>query len=98
MQIIVTGGTGFIGSALIWRLIESGHRVIVVSRRDQHASGVPNQVEYVQGDPTEEGEWQDAASQADAAVNLAGASIFQRWSEKTKNEFTTVESSLHEIW
>jgi uncharacterized protein (TIGR01777 family) len=84
MQIIVTGGTGFIGPGLIWRLTEIGHGVTVVSRRDQNVIGLPNHVDFVQGDPAQEGEWQESAAQADAAINLAGASIFQRWSEKTK--------------
>lgn len=84
MQIIVTGGTGFIGPGLIWRLTELGHQVTVVSRRDQDTVGIPNHVDFIQDDPTREGEWQEAAAQADAAINLAGASIFQRWSHKTK--------------
>ena len=84
MRILITGGTGFIGTTLVWRLAEMGHEVTVLSRRDQNTSGVPNKVDYVQGDPTREGAWQEAASQADAAINLAGASIFQRWSNKTK--------------
>lgn len=84
MRILVTGGTGFIGPTLIWRLTEMGHHVTVVSRRDQDVIGLPNNVDFVQGDPTREGEWQEAAAQADAAVNLAGASIFQRWSNKKK--------------
>ena len=32
MHILITGGTGFIGSALTKRLIEQGHAVTVLSR------------------------------------------------------------------
>ena len=42
MNILITGGTGFIGSALIQRLIEEGHNVTVLSR-------LPDKVEILCG-------------------------------------------------
>ncbi len=38
MKIIVTGGSGFIGSAIVWRLNELGHDdIVIVDRRDDPA-------------------------------------------------------------
>lgn len=38
MKIIVTGGSGFIGSAIVWRLNERGHDdIVVVDRKDDAA-------------------------------------------------------------
>jgi len=39
---------------------------------------------YLQGDPTQKGSWQEAIKNHDAAVNLAGASIFAKWTEEHK--------------
>ena len=40
MKIIVAGGTGFVGRALVERLRENGHEAVVLSRRDKSVSGV----------------------------------------------------------
>ena len=38
LKIIVTGGTGFIGHALVDVLARKGHEVVVLSRKAGHAS------------------------------------------------------------
>lgn len=85
MNVFVTGGTGFIGSEISQRLIEEGHQVTVLTRKSSKARrALPENVNVVEGDPTREGEWQQEVARHDAVVNLAGASIFNRWSEKYK--------------
>lgn len=78
MRVLVTGGTGFIGEAMIPALQEKGYEVAVLTRSP--SSGVVPQVEYVQ-DP-------DALSgPVDAVINLAGASLAdKRWSPAYKAE------------
>ena len=48
MNILVTGGTGFLGKRLVQKLIEKRHKVIVYSRH-QHED-MPEKVEMVEGD------------------------------------------------
>ncbi len=85
MRVFITGGTGFIGSKLSRKLVESGHEVTVLTRDSRKAKGVlPHSVSIVEGNPTKEGDWQEAVAQNDAVVNLAGASIFSRWSKGYK--------------
>ena len=43
-------------------------------------------ISYVVGDPTQEGPWMGAVPEADWIINLAGASIFTRWTAGHKQE------------
>jgi hypothetical protein len=54
-------------------------------------------VALCQGDPTRPGPWQEEAAGHDAFINLAGASIFQRWSREYKEAIlaSRVESTAN---
>ena len=84
MKIMMTGGTGFIGRALAGRLVEEGHEVMVLTRSASSRRNAPPGLTLVQGDPREPGDWQQQAASADGLVNLAGASIFGRWTDQYK--------------
>jgi uncharacterized protein (TIGR01777 family) len=78
MKIVVTGGTGFLGSALAESLAAEGHDVVSVSRV---AGGAYKGVRYLSG-PSGYAE----IDGADAVVNLAGAGIAdRRWSLARKD-------------
>jgi UDP-glucose 4-epimerase len=54
MNILVTGGAGFIGSHMAERLVREGHHVVVVdSEATGRAENVPPGVHYVRGDVTD---------------------------------------------
>lgn len=90
MDIVVTGGTGFIGRALCASLQQAGHRVTVVTRRPQKVNrligaGV-TAAERGEGDT---GAWEQTLERADAVINLAGAPIADaRWSASRKRLLT----------
>jgi uncharacterized protein len=81
MKIFLTGGTGFVGKSLAPALIREGHEVTVLTRSGK---GGPPGVSLVEGDPTQKGGWQAAIKEHDAVINLAGASIFTRWTDEAK--------------
>ncbi|NWF54555.1 MAG: TIGR01777 family protein [Syntrophaceae bacterium] len=81
MKIFVTGGTGFVGRSLAPALVRSGHGVTILTRTGKEEF---TGVSWVKGDPTKKGRWQDALSGHEAVINLAGASIFTRWTEEAK--------------
>lgn len=77
MHVLVTGGTGFIGSALVPALLAAGHSVTILSRRahDDAAS-----VRYVTALAA-------ITEPVDAVINLAGASLAaKRWTTAYKAE------------
>jgi hypothetical protein len=84
MKIFVTGGTGFVGKYLTRRLSQSGHEVSILTRSAARAKGSVTWADLVEGDPRESGEWQQRVSQSDAAINLAGESIFSIWTDSAR--------------
>jgi uncharacterized protein (TIGR01777 family) len=86
MKILITGGSGFVGSNLAKFLLLRGHQVIAIGRSEpQHRFDREN-YHFVAADTTRKGPWQKELADADAVVNLAGATIFKRWTEKYKKK------------
>lgn len=92
MKVFITGGSGFVGSFLTKKLTEQGHEVTILTRGIKQAKTLPKGASFLEGDPTQPGSWQNSVSQHEVVINLAGASIFQRWTRKTKQEI--VESRI----
>jgi uncharacterized protein (TIGR01777 family) len=84
MKILMTGGSGFVGSYLTTRLVQDGHEVTVLTRSMKGAKPAAQGVSYLEGDPTRKGPWQESVKTHDGIINLAGASIFSRWNEEYK--------------
>lgn len=83
MHIVVSGGTGFIGQALVEELARAGHDVVVLSRKPR----LPGQssIRYVEWDARSAGSWHAEVAVADAVVNLAGEPIAEgRWTSARK--------------
>jgi uncharacterized protein len=83
MKIFMTGGTGFVGTSLIRRL-SAEHQVTVLTRSRKETGRTPSGVSFLEGDPTQRGDWQEKAADHEVFINLAGASIFKRWSDEYK--------------
>ncbi len=80
MHILVTGGTGFIGGALLPALAGRGERVTVLTRQRRPMGQGQGQVAYVNA-------LDDITDPVDAVINLAGASLAaRRWTAAYKRE------------
>lgn len=99
MRIIISGGSGMVGSLLSRELAKSGHEVIILSRspeknRDRFGEGI----RVVGWDGNTSAGWGSLVEEADAIVNLAGEnlagnSLFpSRWTKERKR--TILESRL----
>jgi hypothetical protein len=84
MKIFMTGGTGFVGTTLTKRLTQEGHQVTILTRSLPEDPLLPKGASYLEGDPTEQGAWQETVAEHEVIINLAGASIFRRWSDTAK--------------
>lgn len=86
MQIIVTGGTGFIGRPLCAALCQEGHRVTLLTRRVEAQRSCHSTVTVVEWNGREAGDWEQCFNGADAVINLAGAPIADgRWTDARKH-------------
>ncbi|MGA7578490.1 MAG: TIGR01777 family oxidoreductase [Desulfobaccales bacterium] len=92
MKVFMTGGTGFVGAYLSRELVKLGHEVTILSRREKPPGVQAPGIRLITGDPAEEGDWMEAAPESDWIINLAGASIFSRWSPAYKQEI--IESRI----
>jgi uncharacterized protein YbjT (DUF2867 family) len=77
MQVLIAGGTGFVGRNLCEELRERGHDVTALARTADPAA-VPDDVAVVAGDVTDRATLDDPMAGMDAVVNLVALSpLFQ---------------------
>ncbi len=86
MKIFITGGLGFVGTRLTAMLLQKGHRVTVIERNPGNKPAPPEGVSVIAADASRPGPWQDDLAGHEAVINLAGVSIFSRWSKQKKEE------------
>ena len=68
MKVLVTGGTGFLGTALVQTLKSSGHEVILTTRRQENiAQGI-----YNLGDISADTNWANLLQGCDTVIHTAG--------------------------
>ncbi|MDB4936762.1 MAG: Cell division inhibitor [Labilithrix sp.] len=95
LRVIVSGGTGFIGRALVTHLCERGDDVVVLSRgKDARRACLgprptccrgAGKVELTTWTPEKAGDWSKIVDGADAVVHLAGAGVLDEgWTEERK--------------
>ena len=84
--VMITGGTGLIGSALTKSLVEKGHQVIILTRNSSNKKKTGN-LSYSQWDPGKGTYNAHDFASADAIIHLAGANVAEkRWTEERKRE------------
>ena len=84
MKVFMTGGTGFVGTSLAKKFISEGHTVTILTQPADGAALKMTGLAYLEGHPTVKGKWQEAVEEHDVIINLAGASIFSRWTPEHK--------------
>ena len=72
------------GRKISSRLIREGYECTILTRKQKKPEEVQRGISFLQADPTEKGSWQEEIKKHDAVINLAGASIFRRWTQEQK--------------
>lgn len=80
MKVVVSGASGFIGSALVPALEAEGHEVVRLVRRDPHETA------EIAWDPATGLLDRRALEGVDAVVNLSGANVGHRWTGSRRRE------------
>lgn len=85
MKILVTGGTGFLGTPLVEELLRRGHQVLLLTRKSA-AELEPRPYQIVSW-PLQNKDEERFLCSCDAVINLAGESIAHgRWNKLKKNK------------
>jgi nucleoside-diphosphate-sugar epimerase len=72
MRVFLTGGTGYVGSAVLDALVRGGHRVDALVRNSEGAARVQRRgASPILGDLLQAATWRDAAAAADGAIHAA---------------------------
>ncbi|OCA83324.1 TIGR01777 family protein [Bacillus sp. FJAT-27225] len=82
MKIAIAGGTGFLGGALVKRLLSEGHQVVILTRKTPESSKAGlSQVQWL----VEGSEPERFLKEIDVFINLAGESLNSgRWTSERK--------------
>ena len=84
MKVLVSGASGFIGSALCDSLLVRGDTVVGLTRDPARARGTNPSVKWHAWEPTLERPPAAAFDGVDGVVNLLGEKINQRWTDEAK--------------
>ena len=82
-KLIIAGGTGFLGQALVAQFEQEYDEVVILSRSENKQN---NKVKYVQWDAKSFGSWCSELEGAEAIINLSGRNINCRYTKKNKAE------------
>jgi uncharacterized protein (TIGR01777 family) len=84
MKILLAGATGLIGQALTKRLLEEGHKIVMLSRT---AKTNTTEITYFKWNPSTNDLDDKAFEGVEAVINLAGAGVAdKRWNTSYKKE------------
>lgn len=72
MKILITGATGFIGKALTEYLFNRGEQQLILSSREDFASGVPEIHKVITGSINANTHWQPAVENTKIVIHTAG--------------------------
>ena len=86
MNVFITGGLGFVGRNLSNFLLQKGNRITAVGLSKNPELIDHPDFRYISADTTQTGAWQQELGDQQVIINLAGRSIFKRWTDGYKKQ------------
>ena len=84
MNIMIAGGSGFLGNALTKSFLADGHKVFILTR----GASVPSGAQAVQWDAKTTSGWGHLVNEMDGIIHLAGRTLASwPWTASTKRDF-----------
>jgi len=84
MNVMIAGGSGFLGSALTKSFLADGHKVFILTR----GSGVPSGAQVLKWDAKTTNGWGHLVNEMDVIIHLAGKTLASwPWTAATKQDF-----------
>jgi uncharacterized protein (TIGR01777 family) len=85
MNVLIAGGSGFLGGALTRSFLVDGHKVFILSRSSHESK---NGVQFIKWDAKTTQGWGHLVNDMDVIVHLAGRSLSSwPWTASTKRDF-----------
>ena len=95
--VLITGGSGMLGTALTEHLLKKGYHVIILTRKLPKENGLPKNLSYALWNVNAETIDFNAIKKADHIIHLAGAGVVdKKWTDAYKKEIleSRTESSF----
>lgn len=86
MNVLMTGGTGFVGTHVTRRLLDLGWKVTITGRSPSWEFNHRMGYRQIVCDTTLKGDWQNEVGHMDVVINLAGRNIFTLWNKEKKRD------------
>jgi hypothetical protein len=84
MKAFIAGGLGFVGRRIAEHLLGGGHEVVITDLMPAKGMIQHPSLTIIRADSTQPGPWQEHVATSGMVINLAGASIFGRWTKGMK--------------
>lgn len=84
MNVLITGGTGFIGSQLIQLLLKEGHDVTNLTTRKNQEGTVTRSFRHVYWNPSSKELNAELIPEIHGVIHLAGFSVANKWTQANK--------------
>ena len=86
MRLVITGASGFIGTALCSQLLKKGHRLTLLTHSAPRSANAEMK-RWHHWTPGTPGDWESTLEGADGVINLAGEPIAaKRWTPNQKRK------------